>query len=93
MNEEAKRRESPASRAALAQTENGLAATLTSSAAGNAASPTGGTAAGSDRDWMLFGIDTVAQLAAENAAHAAGQSVGNWLTELIAEAIKDENRG
>jgi hypothetical protein len=63
------------------------------SPAGNAATPTGAGTGGSGEDWTLFGIDTVAQLAAENAAHAAGQSVGAWLSALIAEAIADEDRG
>jgi len=46
----------------------------------------GGTAAEASSDeWVVFGVDTVAQIAAENAARASGQSLGQWLSALIAE--------
>ncbi len=78
----------------------GLAAALGKGPAGNAAAqtgpaptgtvPAGAAPAGSDQDWILFGVDTVAQLAAENAARAAGQELGAWLCELIADSAADE---
>jgi len=40
-------------------------------------------------DWTIFGVDTVAQMAAENAANRAGQSLGQWLSKLIDETLAD----
>jgi hypothetical protein len=65
---------------------NGLAAALgkSSTAAGAAAPPQ------SADEWVVFGVDTVDQIAAENAARAAGQSLGQWLSDLIADAATEK---
>lgn len=68
----------------------GLAAALGKGPAANAAAGSGAVPAGADQDWILFGVDTVAQLAAENAARAAGQELGTWLADLIAESATGE---
>jgi hypothetical protein len=46
-------------------------------------------AATPETDWTIFGVDTVAQMAAENAANRAGQSLGQWLSELIDETLAE----
>ncbi|MEO8559057.1 MAG: hypothetical protein ABI439_08335 [Rhodospirillales bacterium] len=65
---------------------NDLAAVLGKSSAETAAS----TEPSAADEWMVFGVDTVAQMAAESAARASGQSLGQWLSELIAKTIEEK---
>lgn len=58
---------------------DGLAAALAGQAQGGASGES------SSGEWVVFGVDMVAQIAAENAARASGQSLGQWLSDLIAE--------
>ncbi len=41
-------------------------------------------------EWVVFGVDTVAQMAAENAARNAGQTLGAWLSDLIGQTAADK---
>jgi hypothetical protein len=67
---------------------SGLATALGNNPAGEVA-PAAANDAATD-DWTVFGIDIVAQMAAENAARAAGQSLGEWLSALIDAATADK---
>ncbi len=69
---------------------NGLAAALGNKNDVAMTQPAADVAVAAEPEWTVFGVDIVAQMAAENAARAANQTLGAWLSDLIVETAAEK---